>query len=74
MYLSDVKSVPIEETVKKEENNLKQMLVYVHKINTESASSIKQILYYAASSMHSFIKNEIKKLKVKGLVKENTRL
>ncbi|CAG8538639.1 11445_t:CDS:2, partial [Cetraspora pellucida] len=107
VYLSGVKSVPVEKTegeesiirkLKKNLNNealmndqknhvsdilskevdvfaetvddLGQTLAYVYEINTRNAFSIKQVPYHAAPSMHSFIKNEIEKLKAKGLVKE----
>ncbi|CAG8439765.1 8086_t:CDS:2 [Cetraspora pellucida] len=47
-------------------DDLGQMSAYVHEINTGNAFLIKQVPYHAASSVCNFIKNEIKKLKVKG--------
>ncbi|CAG8833706.1 36840_t:CDS:1, partial [Gigaspora margarita] len=46
-------------------NDLGQTSAVIHEIDTRSAAPIKQLAYYAAPSMHEFIRKEIKKLKDK---------
>ncbi|CAG8450732.1 8631_t:CDS:2, partial [Cetraspora pellucida] len=61
-FLNDKKCIFAQDT-----NKLSQTTLTVHKINTSSTTPIKQHPYCAALSICSFIKEEIEKLKVKGL-------
>ncbi|CAG8737842.1 24157_t:CDS:2, partial [Cetraspora pellucida] len=61
-FLNDKKNVFAHDT-----NDLGQTTLTVHEIDTGSTTPIKQHPYHAAPSVRSFIKEEIEKLKEKGL-------
>lgn len=52
-------------------NDLRQTNVVTHGIDTGSAVLIKQSPYWAAPSVHEFIRKEVEQLKEKGLIKDS---